>query len=118
MRLPRVRFTVRRMILAVAVLAALIWGGTLWQRAVLYQWKTRFHSQMERSSVIAVIEGPNNANREELTEMSRAWANHHAALRRKYELAAARPWVYVPPDPPQPFQLSGPGRRVDLNFSE
>jgi hypothetical protein len=112
----RPRMTMRGLMIAVVVLTALIWGGTLWQRAGLYRWKSHFHSQMERSSVIAVIEGPAAADRDELARMTGAWRDHHAALRHKYESAAARPWVSVPPDPPQPFPLSGPGRRVDLSF--
>jgi hypothetical protein len=30
--------------------------------------------------------------------------------------AAARPWEHIPPDPPDPVPLSGPGRRGDLHF--
>jgi hypothetical protein len=84
MRLPRLRLTVRRMMIVVAVVAA--------------------------------IEDPNSAGPDELTRLSRLWSARHAALRRKYEHAEARPWEYVPPDPPDPVPLSGPGRRVDLHF--
>jgi hypothetical protein len=31
-----------------------------------------------------------------------AFADYHAALKRKYEHAARRPWLPVPPDPPEP----------------
>ena len=63
MRLPRVRFTVRRMMVAVAVIAVLIEGVSLWQKAAIYRWKVRHHAMMERSSVIAVVEGTNTASR-------------------------------------------------------
>jgi hypothetical protein len=116
MRVPRVRFTVRRMMVVVAVVAAMIWAVMLWQRASFYRWKVRFHAQMETSSIIAVIEGPNSANRDELTRLSRVRSAHHGALRRQYEHAAARPREHVPSDPPDPVPLSGPGRRVDLHF--
>jgi hypothetical protein len=33
---------------------------------------------------------------------SRAFADYHAILRRKYEAAARRPWLPVPPDPHEP----------------
>jgi hypothetical protein len=118
MRVPRVRFTVRRMMIAVAVSAAVIWGVILWQRASFYRWKARYHARMERSSIIAVIEGRKSAAPGELADLSRIRAAHHAALRRKYEHAAARPWEYVPSDPPDPVPLSGPGRRVDLHFGQ
>jgi hypothetical protein len=32
----------------------------------------------------------------------RALASYHEFLKRKYERAAARPWLSVPPDPPPP----------------
>ena len=32
-----------------------------------------------------------------------AKADYHASLRRKYEIAASRPWVSVPPDAPPPI---------------
>jgi hypothetical protein len=117
MRLPRVRFTVRRMMVAVAVIAILIEGVSLWQRAALYRWKVRHHAMMERSSVIAVVEGPKAADNAELARLSEVWSTYHAAMKQKYEYAVTRPWIYVPPDPPQPFPLSEPGRRVDLHFA-
>jgi hypothetical protein len=36
--------------------------------------------------------------------------DYYAALRRKYERAAARPWLPVEPDPPPP-QVDGAGAR-------
>lgn len=39
--------------------------------------------------------------RERVTRLS-GDLGHHAALRRKYELAAARPWLPIWPDPPPP----------------
>ncbi len=35
-------------------------------------------------------------------EVQRKRADHYAALRRKYELAARYPWLFVAPDPPEP----------------
>jgi hypothetical protein len=32
----------------------------------------------------------------------RAMASYHEFLRRKYERAATRPWLAIPPDPPPP----------------
>jgi hypothetical protein len=32
-----------------------------------------------------------------------ALTDFYSALRRKYECAASRPWLSVPPDPPKPF---------------
>jgi hypothetical protein len=54
------------------------------------------------------IEGTQGLPESERNEMNRrvltyrARAAYHAAMRRKYERAAARPWEVVTPDPPEP----------------
>lgn len=97
-RLPRVRFTVRRMMVGVAIVALILVGSRIvWLRhryrnlAQSYDVKEfalAFGVQDERVSVESV----------------RAWKKieYYAALKRKYERAASRPWVPVPPDPPPP----------------
>ena len=107
MRVPRVRFTVRRMMVAVAIVAIIMGAVDLWQNSVSYRSKIAHHAQMERSSVFVIGGDDTPAAHEELARVSRAWTEHHATLRRKYERAAARPWKYVPPDPPDPLQSSG-----------
>lgn len=118
MKLSRVRFTFRRTIVSVSVLAAISWAVMLWPKAAHYRSAAQQHALMEKASVIAVVDGPYTAGRDDLARLSQEWVAHHAALRRKYEDAAARPWNAVAPDPPEPFPLSGPDRRVDLHFAE
>lgn len=118
MKLPRCRLTVRRMIAVVAIIALIIGVATYLMRADHYRRRARHHALMERSSVIAVVDGAKPAEQQELDELNRAWTAHHGSLRRKYEAAATRPWAYVAPDPPEPFAMSGPGRRVDLHFGD
>jgi hypothetical protein len=107
MRVPRVRFTVRWLMGAVAIVAAIMGGVDLWQRSVFYRSKVAHHARMERSSLFLFWVGNKPNDLKELPRVNRAWTEHHAALRRKYERAAARPWEYVPPDPPDPLQSSG-----------
>jgi hypothetical protein len=38
----------------------------------------------------------------EVAARSRRLADHHAALKRKYERAARYPWLTIEPDPPEP----------------
>jgi hypothetical protein len=118
MKLTWPRVTVRRMMVAVAVLAVAMGGIALRRRSEFYQASARHHSRMERSSVIAIVEGSGPASRDELARLNRARTAYHADLRQKYERAAGHPWVSMPPDPPEPVPLSGPGRRVDLNFHD
>jgi Tfp pilus assembly protein PilE len=109
-------FTVRRLMIVVAILAVLFRGLVLWKRSSAYRYHVRYHRMQERSTFIRVTEGQYTASEAELAEMTKVWAAHHAALTRKYE--QAWPWQNLPPDPPDPFPLSGPGRRVDVHFGD
>ena len=77
MRMPRLRFTVRRLMIVVAVVAATSISACP-AAGERYRWKVRFHAQMERSSIIAVIEGPNSVAREEWTDESRIGLPHQS----------------------------------------
>ena len=132
MRVPRVRFTVRRMMVAVAIVAVVM-GATieakrfgrlsrqyqrkaiasareerLWHRAL----RGGMASEVEAQQLSAVL----RAKDQDLADL---WAEaasessgavrgvreivaHHARLRRKYEHAASRPWESVAPDPREP----------------
>jgi len=82
MKLPRVRFTIRRMMIAIAVGTTIIRGVTLWQKAVVYRWKIGWHAYREEHSfVAAVIEGTHSAGPDELARLNRAWTAYHAALK-------------------------------------
>jgi hypothetical protein len=48
------------------------------------------------------INGGNNGDEEELMGRDLAIVLWHARLAKKYENAAERPWIPVPPDPPEP----------------
>lgn len=87
-RLRKPRMTTRFLIVVV-VLAALATeaGSTAW-RVVTYRKRAGDHAQYLKS-------GSFLHDSEEL----RQW---HERMRRKYELAASRPWLPVNPDPPEP----------------
>jgi hypothetical protein len=60
-------------------------------------WRGRFPrapSRVNPAEVRRLLDGPVNQAQSE--------ANYHAAMRRKYEEAASRPWRSVAPDPPPP----------------
>jgi hypothetical protein len=130
MRLPRLRFTVRRLMLSVA-LAGLAMGGSGWgyrmwwlsgvhARTALFHksWVGRYRTReavilqaigkiekvvAEHSAAEPVLVAPPHIarHREDAADYARK-AHYRAALVRKYERAARFPWLPVEPDPPEP----------------
>lgn len=125
MRLPRVRFTLRGMLIAVAGIA-LAMGGLrlLWLRNV-HRNAAQAHAAYENlaRTLQRTVEDERKAERElkigfgmkvepesDAVKAKRAadakvnqkTAEYHAALKYKYERAAGRPWVRIAPDPPPP----------------
>lgn len=152
MKLPRVRFTLRRMMVAVAVVGVAVGSGLtvarLKQLRDEYRRKSAYHAQeMEQwdlsggnfydgSNVYRLgsdgrilrwyplpnppvgmmmipddgpwVEGTGGLPEEVRKEVTRrilafrASAEYHATLHRKYERAAASPWLGINRDPPEP----------------
>ena len=124
MRLPRLRFTIRRMMVAVAILAAIIAGTQLWfrmraarEREKSYRYMARYHAIHERAVVIAVRQGSATAGPDELARLNQEWSNYHANMKRKYDYAIANPGVAIPLDPAHPV-LNKPGRSVDIHYRD
>ena len=118
MRLPRVRFTVRRMMIVVAV-AAMLLGAYEMLGVSLYRRKQALHFGLAESDALreladheritALIKGQAGTTARDretkhiaLGEQARKRAAYFTAMKRKYEIAAIRPWVSVEPDPPLP----------------
>ncbi len=98
MRWPRVRFTVRRMMVAVAGVAVVL---------VLYQRHRTFERLAADHRNAAMIARPIRI----ISRQPRRWiwmllpSPYHERedeLARKYERAARYPWLPVEPDPPEP----------------
>jgi hypothetical protein len=116
MRLPRVKYTVRRMMVAVAILALAFGIIRLWATRQLYLKKAAghagFRTEVLRSpETIAYWESRWTAQREGRPArypwpggppFVPAMAQYHDAMRIKYERAARYPWLPVEPDPPPP----------------
>jgi hypothetical protein len=113
MRLPRVRLTVRRLIIAAGVVEAAAGAEALRRRAEGFRELARYHASEE----VALLgqarlweSGPGvgcadiapDATPEESARACRRRAAYEAGLSRKYGRAAARPWLPVAPDPPEP----------------
>ena len=92
MRLPRVRFSVRRLMIMVAVVA--LSSAVLGQLSLRYRQQARFYAESEAYWRKAAIGAP-------ISQQARYKdrVNYFARLRQKYEHAARYPWLPVEPDP-------------------
>ena len=92
MKFPRVRFTIQRMMVVVAVVALTL-GGIAWVVRM-----KRLSSEYERRAQKHVFEIQSLFNA--------AFASEHdywsMEMIGKYRNASKRPWIPVEPDPPEP----------------
>ncbi|WP_435008641.1 hypothetical protein P12x_005851 [Tundrisphaera lichenicola] len=120
--MKRPRITLGRLMLFVAIVGTLTWGGVSayrgWKLASMYRSLAQYHAQHEKTSIIAVRERTSTAGPEQLAALTRGWRAYHSSMRRKYERAASFPWLRLPDDPPSPVELSNAatGREVDLHY--
>jgi hypothetical protein len=128
MRLPRMRCTVRQMMVAVAVISVVTGGTIIAKRQRVYRVRAAFHAQQEQvaakrwrhwSQEAARLSGPagdqspprSDQERELAVVMvnySRNRVAHHARLRVKYERVSRYPWLPIDPDPPSPDGVTPP----------
>jgi hypothetical protein len=107
MHMPRMQFSVRSTMVAVAIVALCIWVNLeVEARRIYYDWLVQ-HYYYERMVAIDVANsGPGGAIREERIKadaVRRAKASaYYTALIQKYEHAARYPWLPVTRDPPKP----------------
>jgi hypothetical protein len=102
MRLPH--FRVRTLMLAVGIVALLIWGAMMATRTYVYYRLAREYGLQERLwREHAVRDRGNPAS---ARSVAAVWglgiAEDRATLARKYRRAMWRPWAPVAPDPPAP----------------
>jgi hypothetical protein len=125
MRLPRVQFTMRGILIAVACIG-LVMGGLrlIWLRSV-YRKVALAHAAYEKlaRTLQTLVENEDQDERKleiafgikvqsesEAVKAKRAadagvnqkTAEYHAAMKHKYEQAASSPWIPITPDPPRP----------------
>ena len=99
MPFPEVR--TRHLLIVVAIVAALIAVDVLRQLRARYISAAKDHAEsvavFDSEAEKAVRDGPPDD-----VAYFRLRAGYYRALQRKYESAARRPWLPVPPDPPEP----------------
>ena len=103
MRLPRLRFTVRRMMVGVAILAIPCW---IVERGSRFQGLAKDHRS--KAGVLGFDFNVSSGARkllitgEDGKPLSKAQHEWHSTLGDKDGQAASRPWLPVEPDPPEP----------------
>jgi hypothetical protein len=98
MRLALARFTVRRMMIAVAIVAIVLGVATF---------KKRRDQRLKNQVYFAGLERKFTARAEASAtgsppKAAQARLNYFRAMRRKWQWAASHPWESVEPDPPEP----------------
>jgi hypothetical protein len=83
MRMPRVRFTIRRIMVASVIVIAVVIGA----RIEIPRRREQFRSLVRHYTI-----------HELLTSGDNRLANYYGRLRAKYEYASRHPWLPVKPD--------------------
>ena len=121
MKLPRVRFTVRRMMVAVAIVAlslgAIRWVVEMRHRSAAYQRRALEYAVSIRCSTGILVRMPDGRwvdryrYQDENDRRDDAWARQLAA---KYRRLSYTPWLAAGPDPPRPVRLAHPRNAFEL----
>ncbi len=121
MRPPRVRFSLRWMMAAVAAVAMVAAAGEgLRRRRESFEQRAEIFAQKVSDEIIAEQNYRSNHRSVNMGYDSRTSVahyqllEHYDALRDKYNRAAARPWLSVAPDPPEPPWPKGVPREPPL----
>jgi hypothetical protein len=111
MRFPRPRLTVRRLMIAVAVIALVTGVIAMLIQSERRRQRAVYHAKMETETqhLMNFYRGDlvlrRGENRDDFPAMLGRFTRrnlYHSEMRRKWEASAARPWLPVEPDPPEP----------------
>jgi hypothetical protein len=105
--MPRFRFTIRRMMIAVAIVGLTLGLAGLWRRSKDLRRLAEEHDNLEQSILPVVIDAASTPSDPRLPQGASirsllCQAEYHRKLSRKYWRASARPWLAVEADPPEP----------------
>jgi hypothetical protein len=107
------RITMRRWMIAVAIMAAMLGGERGWRWWDALRQRADYHDGMSRTLALIRekgefpycslgIEGIPLVYNSETASTHAAFVLYHARMTRKYRLAMWRPWLPVEPDRPEP----------------
>jgi hypothetical protein len=96
MKLPRLRFTVRRLIIVVAVFAVVVW-------IIRLRGLSREYALLATAAHWDRFAASEYSPRDEAGAVRKVRRiQHYRRLAEKYDFAARYPWLPVAPDPPEP----------------
>jgi hypothetical protein len=98
-RLPDVRFTLRQIMAALAVVALLCWAGRLLMLSAMYAARAKTYSAGLLGATPRAGGGKEWPRVYHPLSPGVRWAR---AMAHKYEHAASHPWIPVEPDLPEP----------------
>jgi hypothetical protein len=104
MPMPRVRFTVRRMMIVVGLAALVMWvGRTLQERRGRFEKRAQVEARAGLREIMKYVYrvSPGTTVPQSFFE-DFPKVRYHEALDKKYRFAALHPWLPVEPDPPEP----------------
>jgi hypothetical protein len=101
MPIPRVRFTVRRIMAAVAAVALIAGGLRMRGLSVAYRELADSNTTNEEFYRVA-LSGRFKLGHPSYERTFRDRLVYHQLMRKKYDRAARYPWLPVWPDPPEP----------------
>jgi len=100
MPVPHVRFTVRRLMVAVAIVAVVI---AAWRRREHFRgWANEYGRRAAVPCTVPPFEPEAIVAWEKWYDRLMRRSRYHSDLRLKYESASDHPWLPVAPDPPEP----------------
>ena len=108
MPLPHVRFTVRTMMVGVAVVALLLWGGILASRSIYYEFIARGLLKKQQLYLADTVALEKRSGRGLTPDQARLVTFGHRMVdfitlqRANYRRAARYPWLPIEPLPPVP----------------
>jgi hypothetical protein len=110
MRIPRLRFTLRRLMIAVAIVGFALEGGIIGCRWSEYRSLALRNKESEQYALIKMAWYRDHGHErcvtgrmlETVKTAYQADAKYYGFLKLKYEYAMTRPWLPVSPDPPEP----------------
>ena len=114
MRLPRVQFTIRRLMISVAIVGLILGGEIIRRRRQFYRTSAAYHAK-EEGRMLWLLRGGfvhetdetgkrrrvqigRNLDREQVRER----LLYHSVMRERYQRVARYPWLSIRSDPPMP----------------
>ena len=101
MKLPRVRFTLRRLMVVVAM-AATVMGSVTYLKRRSAQFRAIYFNQALKAEEWNWLAAKLETRRDSRSVNALSIYKFHKFMAEKYDLAARRPWLPVNPDPTEP----------------